>query len=66
MQPIKTAFTRAASDTAASPRFSIFWLMVWAIAILDDSERREEQRRDKRERAAKPQRKPKPPVGPRI
>jgi hypothetical protein len=63
MQPIKSAFTRAASPAAASSGVSLFWLMVWAIAILDDSERREEERRKKRNRP-QPQRKPKRPSGP--
>jgi hypothetical protein len=37
--------------------------MVWAIAILDDSDRREEKRRKKRNRP-QPQRKPKRSCGP--
>jgi len=66
MQPITPVFTRtAAGDAAASPRVSVFWLMVWAIAILDDSDRREEERRRKRERAQSLQQKPQRPGGPR-
>jgi hypothetical protein len=62
MQPITPAFDRAAAaDTAASPLVSTFWLLVWAIAILDDADRREQERRDKRNR---PQPQPKPPAGP--
>jgi hypothetical protein len=64
MQPIRAAFTRAASPAAVSPGLSIFWLIVWAIIILDDSERREEERRKKRERNARPC-SPKRPAGPR-
>jgi hypothetical protein len=61
MISIKTAFGRAASG---KPRVSTFWLLAFAIAILDDAQdrekRREEERRKKRERD-----KPKPPAGPR-
>ena len=40
---ISIAFNRAARDDG--PGFSVFWLMVFAIVILDDSDRREERRR---------------------
>ena len=50
MQSIKLTFTRAATGKTG---FSTFWLMVWAIAILDDAERREKDRREKRDHQAK-------------
>lgn len=63
MQSISSAFTRAAADhTASSPGIIVFWLMVWAIAILDDADRREEERRKKHNRL-QPQRKPECPPG---
>ena len=66
MQSISTTFTRAATgDADTSPGFSVFWLMVLAIAILDDSDRREKERRRKQQAHAQPQRKPIPPAGPR-
>jgi hypothetical protein len=50
MQSIRTAFTCAATGTAGMAHgFSFFWMMVFAIAILDDSERREEKRRKRKE-----------------
>jgi hypothetical protein len=59
MQSIKTAFTSAATGTAGGDHgFSFFWMMVFAIAILDDSESREKKRR-KRSDA------PRAPVGPK-
>jgi hypothetical protein len=45
---ISITFNRVAVET--DPGFSVFWLMVFAIAILDDSDRREKERR-KRKRA---------------
>ena len=60
MISIKTAFGCAASGNSG---FSTFWLLVFAIAILDDAQRRE-KRRKKRNREAQPPRKPKPPAGP--
>ena len=64
MQSISLTFTLAARRRAApQPVFSIYWMMVWAIAILDDADRREKDRRRKCEPAPAPTR-PKPP-GPR-
>lgn len=60
MLSIKLAFCRAAAPDTG---FSTFWLLVFAIAILDDGERREE-RRKKRDRKAKDQ--PSPPAGPKL
>ena len=60
MVSIKSTFTAAASGRTG---FSLFWLMVFAIAIIDDSERAEQKRREKRERFAKAA--TKPPFGPR-
>jgi hypothetical protein len=46
MHSIRTAFTCAATGNAGGDHgFSFFWMMVFAIAILDDSESREEKRR---------------------
>lgn len=56
MQSITAIFTAAANGKKARFGFSLFWMMVIAIAILDDSDRREKERRD---RAAAP--KPKTP-----
>jgi hypothetical protein len=53
---INITFNRAAADI--DPGFSVFWLMVFAIAILDDGDRREKERR-KGEKAHRP------PAGPR-
>ncbi len=52
---IRPAFTYAAAPDTG---FSIFWLLVFAIANIDDAQRREERRRKKRERKAAPPRKP--------
>jgi hypothetical protein len=60
MISIKTAFGCAASGDSG---VSTFWLLFWAIAILDDAQRRD-KRRKKRDRDAAPPRKPKPPAGP--
>lgn len=60
MQSIRTAFTCAATGSAGTDHsFSFFWMMVFAIAILDDSERRDAQRR-KRNEAYRPPAGPKP------
>lgn len=48
---ISITFNRAAADDG--PGVSVFWLMVFAIAILDDGDRREKERR-KRKRDASP------------
>lgn len=58
MKSIRFTFARHVDST---PGFSTFWLAVFAIAILDDAQDREERQRKKRERFAKPQ----PPVGPK-
>ena len=60
MISIKTAFGCAASGDSG---VSTFWLLFWAIAILDDAQRRD-KRRKKRDHDAKPPRRPKPPAGP--
>ena len=51
MKSIKLTFTRAATGKTG---LSLFWMMVWAVAILDDAERREIDKRKKRDRHAKP------------
>ena len=63
MKSIKLAFTVAAATNHGS---GTFWLLIWVIAILDDSKRRAKQRR-KCQRLAQPQGVPKvrPPAGPR-
>lgn len=60
MSSIKSTFTAAASGRIG---FSLFWLAVFAIAILDDEDRREQKHRDKRARFTKAS--AKPPFGPR-
>ena len=60
MQSIKPAFARAAlPDTG----FSAFSLLVFAIAILDDEQRREKERKN-RPPLSQPLRKP--PAGPGL
>ena len=55
MQSITFTFTQAASGAAKPKRgFTIFWMMVLAIAILDDGERREKERQRQRTQAQKP------------
>lgn len=54
MISVKTTFAIAASGGSG---ISSFWLLVFAIAILDDAQRRDDKRRKKRN--------PKPPAGPR-
>ncbi|WP_292615456.1 hypothetical protein [Mesorhizobium sp.] len=56
MQSITATFTAAARGRCATTGFSFFWMMVFAIAILDDSERRSEQR-------CKRNQSPRPPNG---
>lgn len=58
MVSIRLAFTRAAAPETG---FSTFWLLVFAIAILDDEQRRAEKRKKPGPQAA-PKRKP--PAGP--
>ena len=58
MISIKTAFGCAASGNSG---ISTFWLLVFAIAILDDADRRD---RKKRDRDARPPHRPKLPAGP--
>ena len=55
MESLKPTFNRAAH---APTGVSLFWLLMFAIAIDDDRQRREKDRREKRDRHAKPQRKP--------
>jgi hypothetical protein len=50
---ISITFNRAAADDG--PGVSVFWLMVFAIAILDDGDRREEQRRKRKHTQPRPQ-----------
>lgn len=55
MQTITFTFTQAASGAAKPKRgFTIFWMMVLAIAILDDGEHREKERQRQRQQARKP------------
>lgn len=66
MKTISSTFTRAATGTERQANYDFFWLMLWALAILDDSDRREKERRRKREQAkTAAQSKPKPPARPR-
>ena len=58
MKSIRFTFTRAAAPDCG---FSTFWLLVFAIAILDDAQDREERQRKRNERFRKPQ----PPAGPK-
>jgi len=51
MQSIKLTFTRAATGRTG---FSTFWLLVLAVAILDDADRRDKDRRKKQGRQATP------------
>ena len=60
MESIKLTFTRAATGKTG---FITFWLLMFAIAIDDDRQRYEAQRRKKRDRHARPRRKP--PSAPR-
>jgi hypothetical protein len=62
MTLLRNTFAKAAFGTPGS---DTFWLLIWAIFILDDTKRREQERRDKRERAAALASAPKPPAGPR-
>lgn len=62
MTLLRNTFAKAAFGTPGS---DTFWLLIWAIFILDDAKRREQERRDKRERAAALASAPKPPAGPR-
>jgi hypothetical protein len=56
MRTIKFAFSRAAlGDQNIDPGFSVFWLMVLAIIILDDADRRDKDRRRKRGPSSGPQ-----------
>lgn len=61
MTALRTTFATAAFGTPCS---DTFWLLIWAIFILD-AKRDAEERRKKRERAAAPASAPKPPAGPR-
>jgi hypothetical protein len=57
MQSTKPTFNHAARGFTG---YSVFWLMVFAIAIIDDGESRTKKRKGKRDKA------PKPPSGPRF
>jgi hypothetical protein len=48
MKSIRTEFTCAAKVGTSFAVFDACWMMVFAIAIVDDSERREKERRKKR------------------
>lgn len=48
MKSIRTEFTCAAKVGTSFAVFDAYWMMVFAIAIVDDSERREKERRKKR------------------
>jgi hypothetical protein len=48
MKPIITEFTCAAKVGTSLPVFDAYWMMVFSIAIIDDGERREKERRNKR------------------
>lgn len=61
MSPIKTTFSSAASGPSG---ISTFWLLVFALIIADDAQRREKERRKKREQTATPLN-PRKPAGPR-
>jgi hypothetical protein len=61
MSLLKTTFSQAAFG---HPGSDTFWLLIWALFILDEADRREERRRKRRREAAQPQRRP-PPPGPR-
>lgn len=52
MQSITLTFTEAATGHKVHPDYSIFWLIVFALCVLDDEKRREKKRRRKLERAA--------------
>lgn len=64
MQSIRLEFTAAAGKTRYAG-IGFTWIMIWAIAILNDSDRREKERRRKGE-PAKPQARPRPPADPRM
>jgi hypothetical protein len=49
---ISILFNRTAEGDG--PGFSVFWLMVFAIAILDDSDRRADERRKRPPAAPQP------------
>ena len=51
MQSITLTFTAAASGTVHPP-ISLFWLIIFTIAVLDDEKRRKKERRRALERAA--------------
>ncbi len=63
MQSLHITFTLAASgDAGTGADASIFWLMLLALAILDDGDRRETKRRRKRLADQQPRR----PAGPKL
>jgi hypothetical protein len=60
MSLLTTTFSRAAFG---HPGSDTFWLLIWALAICDDADRRKERRRRRKREAEQSQRKP--PSGPR-
>lgn len=63
MQSLHITFTLAATgDAGIDTGASIFWLMLLALAILDDGDRRETKRRRKRLADSEPRR----PAGPKL
>jgi hypothetical protein len=67
MLTISITFIRAATGIPRpQAAVSTFWLLVFAVAILDDAERRDKEQRRKRECKGEPIRpKPRSPAGPR-
>lgn len=65
MISISLTFTRATGATEPVFTSFTFWMLVFAIAIDDDRQHREKERRRKRDLAQQPL-KPKHPPGPRL
>jgi len=61
MKTISATFTRAASGTIPGSPGIAFWMILFALAILDDSDQREKERRTKAD-TAKAEPRPKPPA----
>lgn len=60
MPSLFPAFTSAATGYSVHPSSSILWLIIFAIAVLDDEKRREKERRRKRQAVLRAQLTPKP------
>lgn len=60
MSPIRTFFDCAASGPST---LDTYWLLIFALMIAEDTERREKERRRKRKQAATPPQ-PRKPAGP--